>query len=108
TPGTVTEPNLLEIKSNNYLVSVIAEDEEVGIAYIDITTSEFATTQVPADKTLPELERLNPAELLVASDSCYSSSSLNAPITTLDDSWFELEIAQQVLLKITEEMLKLL
>jgi len=60
TPGTVTEPNLLEIKSNNYLVSVIAEGEEVGIAYIDITTSEFATTQVPADKTLPELERLNP------------------------------------------------
>src|SRR4030066_269756 len=60
TPGTVVEPSLLDSKSNNYLVSIVPGGEEVGIAYVDITTSEFATTQLPFHRALPELERLKP------------------------------------------------
>src|SRR4030043_404982 len=56
TPGTVVEPSLLNSKTNNYLTSLVLGEEEVGIAYIDITTSEFATTQVPLIRLLPELE----------------------------------------------------
>ena len=69
TPGTVVEPNLLESKSNNYLASLIVEGEEAGIAYVDITTSEFATTQLPTDKAPCELERLQPREVLVPDSS---------------------------------------
>src|SRR4030042_1380455 len=51
TPGTVVEPGLLNSKSNNYLVAVaISEGDpghEAGIAFVDITTSEFAVTQLP-------------------------------------------------------------
>ncbi|MCL0077396.1 DNA mismatch repair protein MutS, partial [Dehalococcoidia bacterium] len=43
TPGTIIEPELLEIKANNYLVSMVSDGERAGIAYVDITTSEFAT-----------------------------------------------------------------
>ena len=50
TPGTVVEPNMLEQKENNYLAAVVAAGEEAGIAYVDITTSEFATAQVPAHR----------------------------------------------------------
>src|SRR3990172_5794998 len=39
TPGTVVEPNLLNSKSNNYLVSVVMGAGEIGLAFIDITTS---------------------------------------------------------------------
>jgi DNA mismatch repair protein MutS len=56
TPGTVVEPNLLESKSNNYLASLVIEGEEAGIAYVDISTSEFATTQLPTERVMPELE----------------------------------------------------
>jgi len=98
TPGTVVEPNLLETKTNNYLVSMIAEGDEVGIAYIDITTSEFATTQLPAQKAQIELERLCPSEMLIPSNSRSNSSSLSTPITPLDDQWFELDTARQTLL----------
>src|SRR4030043_1383462 len=38
TPGTVIEPNLLDSKTNNYLVALVVVGEEVGIAYVDITT----------------------------------------------------------------------
>jgi len=98
TPGTVTEPNLLETRANNYLASVVAEGEQVGIAYIDITTSEFATTQLPAEKAQLELERLRPSELLLPRSSQPPPPSLSFPVTPLDDRWFELDTAQQTLL----------
>ena len=62
TPGTVVETNLLESKSNNYLASLIVEGEKAGIAYVDITTSEFAVTQLSREKLIYELERLQPRE----------------------------------------------
>ena len=99
TPGTVTEPNLLETRANNYLASVVAEGEQVGIAYIDITTSEFATTQLPAEKAQLELERLRPSELLLPRSS-QPPPSVSFPVTPLDDRWFELDTAQQTLLNI--------
>jgi DNA mismatch repair protein MutS len=98
TPGTVLEPNLLETKANNYLASIVAEDEQVGIAYIDITTSEFATTQLPAERALLEMERLCPSEVLAPRSSRFLLSALSAPITPLDDRWFELDEARQTLL----------
>src|SRR5512136_2690475 len=100
TPGTVTEPNLLETRANNYLASMVAEGEQVGIAYIDITTSEFATTQLPAEKAQLELERLRPSELLLPRSSQPLPPALPFPVTPLDDRWFELDTAQQTLLNI--------
>ena len=68
TPGTLVEPGLLPGEGNNYLVSVVLQDEQVGIAYVDITTGEFAATElVGADLAgllRAELSRLRPAELL--------------------------------------------
>jgi len=69
TPGTVVEPGLLASKSNNYLAALVIEDEKAGIAYVDITTSEFATTQLRAESVMPELERLRPSEVLVPEDA---------------------------------------
>ncbi len=105
TPGTVVEPNLLESKSNNYLASLVIEGEEAGIAYVDITTSEFATTQLPADRVSCELERLQPSELLIPDSSPAGlrmtgvPESLSASVTQLDDYWFDGEVAQQTLLE---------
>ncbi len=98
TPGTVLEPDLLEASANNYLASVVAEGEEVGIAYIDITTSEFATTQMSAGNAPLELERLRPSEVLVSGNSRILPSWISGPTTQLDDRWFELDEARQALL----------
>ncbi len=98
TPGTVVEPNLLATKSNNYLASVILVGEEAGVAYVDITTSEFATTQLPLERVTPELERLQPREVLLPGDaSDYAQLPFTA--TRLEDYWFDLEIARETLLQ---------
>ena len=108
TPGTVVEPNLLASKSNNYLASLAIEGEGAGIAYVDITTSEFATTQLPAERVMPELERLQPSEVLIPEavpdliGDDYAHLSLiksGITISRLDDYWFDLEIAQEALLE---------
>ena len=65
TPGTVVEDSILDIKTNNYLSSVIIQNDMAGFAYVDITTSEFHTTEIPIDLLAPELDRLSPAELIV-------------------------------------------
>ena len=98
TPGTVVEPNLLESKSNNYLASLVVEGEEAGIAYVDISTSEFATTQLPAERITPELERLQPSELLIP-EGADDYARLPFTISRLDDYWFDMEIAQEALLE---------
>ena len=96
TPGTVVEPSLLDSKTNNYLVSLVLGDDEVGVAYVDITTSEFATTQLPLERAVPELERLKPTEIIMANSS--ELSGLAAPVTRLEDYWFEVEVACQTVL----------
>ncbi len=72
TPGTVTDEALLDARSNNYLVAVVAEGRRAGLALVDITTGEFATTDIAADTPEEallaigrELLRLQPAEIVV-------------------------------------------
>jgi len=98
TPGTVVEPGLLDSKSNNYLVSLVLAEGVVGIAYVDITTSEFATTQLPTHRLIPELERLKPSEVITAESAELPDLGLAASVTRLEDYWFELEVARQTML----------
>ncbi|HEC36528.1 MAG TPA: DNA mismatch repair protein MutS, partial [Anaerolineae bacterium] len=64
TPGTVVEPTLLEAKRANYLAALVMEEGRAGLAYVDITTGEFATTQLTREEVARELARLQPRECL--------------------------------------------
>ena len=69
TPGTVLESSLLEQDANNYLASVVEDGEQVGLAYVDISTGEFSSTQLSVSRVKAELLRISPAEVLIpASD----------------------------------------
>jgi DNA mismatch repair protein MutS len=106
TPGTVVEPTLLDEKRNNYLVALVVESNKAGIAYVDITTGEFATTQISDNDVWQaveqELERLQPAEVLVGNEvrgkGGVSLSSVSYPLSPYDDWRFELDNARQALL----------
>jgi len=65
TPGTVLEAGLLPGDANNYLAAVVRGPAGFGIAYADVTTGDFAATEVAeAEAMRQELDRLNPAELI--------------------------------------------
>ena len=95
TPGTLLEDNLLDAKTNNYLVSLAYSEKEhlFGIACVDISTGEFLSTEISKDKLKNELFRLNPGEIVVP-DSLLKDNSFaafmkqrTASLTPLDD-WF--------------------
>ncbi len=113
TPGTVVEPALLDEKRPNYLAAVVVEEGpstllragRAGLAYVDITTGEFSTTQLNASEVEQELARLQPRECLMPDDPNPQSPipNLQSPIsnphlTPLPAYRFELGAAQQVLL----------
>ena len=75
TPGTVIDPTMLAAKRNNFLAGVVLGRNAVGIAYVDITTAEFAVTQFnthePEVALQQEIARVSPAEVIV--EARYSS-----------------------------------
>lgn len=90
TPGTVVEPNLLASGRNNYLAALYLEPERVGLAYVDITTGEFAGTEISEgnllEKVKAELLRLAPAETLVAENQALPQGI--AEHTTTVPAWY--------------------
>ncbi len=69
TPGTIVEPGLLPGDANNYLTAVTTDEESGGLAYVDITTGEFACIELPLDALRAEIVRLQPAEIVHPDDS---------------------------------------
>ena len=99
TPGTVIEDSLLDVKANNYLMSVVTDGDSVGVAYADITTSEFATSQFDAQQLPVELARLSPAEVLVGEDQDPPTLSDGATMTAVEPEMFQLDWARETLLE---------
>jgi DNA mismatch repair protein MutS len=109
TPGTVVEPELLEEKRNNYLASLVVEENRAGLAYVDITTGEFATTQFDGGRAhqlaRQELARIQPAECLVPEGSMSGVEGAgfgdeSVTVFTPYDSWrFEAGNARRALVE---------
>jgi DNA mismatch repair protein MutS len=120
TPGTVVEPILLAEKRNNYLAAVVLDEAQAGVAYVDITTGEFATTQLDGPDigtaVYRELDRLAPAEVVLSDegDSLVGRgtdkagqvaqrypqfAALGVPLTLYEDWRFELGNCRQALLE---------
>jgi len=69
TPGTITDEALLQGSRENLLVAVSSADGKFGIASLDIGSGRFLVLEVEGtDALLGELQRFNPAELLVSDD----------------------------------------
>jgi DNA mismatch repair protein MutS len=96
TPGTVIEPALLDQTTNNYLAAAVSDGERAGLAYVDISTSEFVTGEFPASELKDELFRLSPAELIADSQSLElvdsGEDSLMA-VRPLDESRLDTELS---------------
>ena len=98
TPGTVLSQSMLKEEENNYLVSVVAEQQGVGLSYCDVSTGEIATLELLGqgrmEKLQNELVKLSAKELLVRRDSADAESlmdfakAIGISVTTLTDSYY--------------------
>ncbi|HLR33078.1 MAG TPA: DNA mismatch repair protein MutS, partial [Fodinibius sp.] len=65
TPGVTMSEKLLEHKQNNYAAAVYWEEEMGGVAFSDVSTGEFALSQISKRKLSDLLQSVSPAELLL-------------------------------------------
>src|SRR5690242_2749331 len=78
TPGTLTEDTLLDARTNNYLLALArtrssAGGDRFGLAWIDISTSEFMVTECSGAELQATLARINPNEAIVT-DALYGDN----------------------------------
>ena len=78
TPGTILESSMLQDAQNNYLVSLIEDSGQVGIAAVDVSTGEFIVTEIrgalDAEEVLNEIGRLSPSEILLSESTSKSKA----------------------------------
>ncbi|MFO1159904.1 MAG: DNA mismatch repair protein MutS [Reyranellaceae bacterium] len=65
TPGTLTEDALLDARSHNYLAAIAEAQGELALAWLDLSTADFAAQPVLPGQLAAALARLAPGELLL-------------------------------------------
>jgi DNA mismatch repair protein MutS len=65
TPGTLTEDALLDARRHNYLAALAEASGDLALAWLDLSTGEFATQAVAAASLGAALARIAPGELLL-------------------------------------------
>src|SRR5438552_4178973 len=65
TPGTLTEDALLDARSHNYLAAIAEAQGELALAWLDLSTADFATQPLVPAQLAAALARLAPGEVLV-------------------------------------------
>ncbi len=72
TPGTIADTALLPPDENRYLAALCSQGDQTGLAWVDVSTGEFATMEIAGPRKIEqlraELARLSPAECLVSAE----------------------------------------
>jgi DNA mismatch repair protein MutS len=102
TPGVSYNDNVLERKRNNFLASVYADKELVGVAFLDISTGEFYCAQGAEEYIFKLIQSLSPAEIVFSKGQRARMEDLFASdyaIFVLDDWAFAFDYAHEKLLQ---------
>jgi DNA mismatch repair protein MutS len=101
TPGTVTDDALLEQRRETLLAALLTERNRFGLAWLELSSGRFTVLESDQPGAIEaELERLRPAELLLAEDQAHAVQALyrQQPVVRTRAPWhFELASASRVL-----------
>ncbi len=101
TPGVSYNDNVLERKRNNFLASVFASKEVVGVAFLDISTGEFYCAQGTRNYVFKLLQSLSPSEIIFCKsqrDKLENHFGEEQATFALDDWVYALDFGQEKLL----------
>ncbi|MEW5807128.1 MAG: DNA mismatch repair protein MutS [Acidobacteriota bacterium] len=95
TPGTITELNLLDSKSNNFIASFSPPGDFCGAAFIDLSTGDFRISEFQPENYLEplaeQLRHFSPSEIAVPEEFSFPErfrkENLSSILTTSLPSW---------------------
>ena len=100
TPGTLTDTALLDDTRNNLLLAVYPGDGLVGLARINLASGEFILSEIAPGLLGQELERISPAELLIADDFNHAAVTQYSCAKRRLSAWqFDFDSATAILTK---------
>src|SRR3954465_9555075 len=91
TPGTLTDSALLDEKSDNILLALMADKSAVGLAWLSLASGELRAAEISPRILASELRRIGPAEILVADTSTVIEELVGFTLTRLPEWSFEFE-----------------
>lgn len=66
TPGATFSDKLLDHKSNNFLAAIYINGEVCGFSFCDVSTGEFATSEVHIKQLKEQVDIISPSEILIS------------------------------------------
>jgi len=108
TPGMILENELLDEKTNNYILAVALENQVIGLSCLDISTGTFRVTETTELQTVvDEALRICPSEILLPESFQHASqvapllhSLMDIPVNFLDANVFDFNSGRQRLIEL--------
>jgi DNA mismatch repair protein MutS len=111
TPGANFSDKLLSHKSNNFLAAIYIRDDKCGLSFCDVSTGEFATSEIHIKQLIGQIDIINPMEILISKrekekvftalnikiDDSFGSEKLKYVFTKVDEWVFNLDYARELL-----------
>lgn len=99
TPGTVTDEALLEERVDNIIIAIHEQKLKFGLAILDLSSGRFLVSEIAGENNLiNEIERLQPAEILIGEDFLYKNLLEKHPCVKTRPPWeFDLANAKLAL-----------
>ncbi len=94
TPGTLTDSALLDEKHDSLLLALHERNGKVGMAWLNLASGQFFTSEADVHDLNSELERLQPSEILLAENTTPPAHYKTA-VKTLPVWHFDLETARR-------------
>jgi len=113
TPGTVTDPAMLEDRRSNYIAGVYLPpteslDKDAAVCFCDISTGETTAAKfsdnASAEHILNELVRYQPSEIILNSEAAsnfnirYYLSKNDSVLSQVFDNYYEIERCREICL----------
>ena len=110
TPGISFSDKVLEQKQNNYLAAIAlpsaiaAADDLVGFSFVDISTGEFAVSEIPLRMLNDQVSAITPSEILIQKRDKENfqellKNSFKGIFTSVDDWTFQFDYGNETLLR---------
>lgn len=111
TPGANFSEKLLDNKTNNFLAAVYIKDNVCGFSFCDVSTGEFATSEILLKNLAEQIDIINPSEILISKrekekvyaaldynpDAAFNEQKNKFFFTKVDDWVFNIDYAKEVL-----------
>jgi len=107
TPGTVLSSSMLNEKENNYIASIFADENSIGLSYCDVSTGEICLTSISEvgreENLINELVKINASEVILneSTENIIDTEKIK-PVTEayfnlLDDEYYKVDAVRSAI-----------